>query len=166
MLLYYFNNNSQIVRKIKMQSQIITSIQKEVEMNLEKQIKRVFRDFIESNGAFAIEADYSSHTSINELVEKIGLEVCGMHIRQTEFIIEFEFREEFLTISNFPLRECRIALQNDGEYYLALDGDSFSRSWWFAMTDIMHNFNNLSDVIAEQILNDMNKVIEFNYLKI
>ncbi len=149
-----------------MQNQIIASMQKEVEINLEKQIKRVFRDAIESKGAFAIEANYSSHTSINELVEKIGLEVCGMHIRQTEFIIEFEFREEFLTISSFPLRECRIALQNDGEYYLAIDGDSFASSWWFAMTDIMHNFNNLSDVIAEQILNDMNKVIEFNYLKI
>jgi hypothetical protein len=149
-----------------MQNEIIASLQKEVEINLEKQIKRVFRDAIENNGAFAIEADYHSHTSINELVEKIGLEVCGMHIRQTEFIIEFEFGEKYLTIPNFPLRECRICLQNDGEYYLALDSDSLSSSWWFAMTDIMHNFNNLSDVIAEQILNDMNKVIEFNYLTI
>ena len=142
------------------------NLQMEVEKNLEQQIKRVFGDAIENDGAIAIEADYHTHTRINEIVGKIGLEVCGMHIRQTEFIIEFEFGEKYLTIPNFPLRECRICLQNDGEYYLALDSDSLSSGWWFAMTDIMHNFNNLSDVIAEQILNDMNKVIEFNYLTI
>ena len=155
-----------IIREIVMKSENIAVLQKEVERNLEQQIKRMFGDAIANDGAFAIEADYHTHTRINELVEKIGLEVCGMHIRQTEFIIEFEFGEKYLTIPNFPLCECRVSLQNDGDYYLALDDDSLSSSWWFGMTDIMHNFNNLSDVVAEQILNDMNKVIEFNYLSI
>ena len=149
-----------------MKNEQISVLQKEVGKNLEQQIKRVFRDAIDNDGNFDIGADYDTHTRINDLVEKIGLEVCGMHVRQTEFIIEFEFGKKYLTIPNFPLCECRIALQNDGEYYLALDGDSFSSSWWFAMTDVVHNFNNLNDETVIQILNDMNKVIEFNYLSI
>jgi len=149
-----------------MKDEPIALLQKEVEQNLEKQIKRVFGDAIEKDGALAIEADYYTHTRINEIVEKIGLEVCGMHVRQSEFIIEFEFVENYSTIPNFPLCECRISLQNDGEYYLALDSDSLSSSWWFGMTDIMHNFNDLNDETAMQILSDMNKVIEFNYLSI
>lgn len=149
-----------------MNNEQIAVLQKEVAKNLENQIKRVFKDAIDSNGEFDIEADYDTHTRINDLVEKIGLEVCGMHIRQTEFIVEFEFSEKYLIIPNFPLRECRICLQNDGNYYLTLDVDSLNSSWWFAMTDVMHNFRDANDETVMQILNDMNKVIEFNYLSI
>ena len=149
-----------------MKNEQIAKLQMEVGANLEIQIKRMFRSVIDNDGDFEIEANYDTHTRINDLVGKIGLEVCGMHIRQTEFTIEFEFGERYRTIPNFPLCECRIALQNDGEYYLALDGDSFTSSWWFAMTDVVHNFNNLNDETVIQILNDMNKVIEFNYLSI
>ncbi|MBU3670319.1 MAG: hypothetical protein FGM17_06330 [Polynucleobacter sp.] len=141
-------------------------LQKEVEKNLEQQIKRVFSDAIDNDGDFDIEADYDTHTRINDVVEKIGLEVCGMHIRQSEFIVEFEFGEKFLSIPNFPLRECHISLQNDGNYYLTLYVDSLSSSWWFGMTDVMHNFKEVNSETATQILNDMNKVIEFNYLSI
>ena len=149
-----------------MKNEQITELQKEVEKNLEQQIKRVFRDAIDNDGEFDIEADYDTHTRINDVVEKIGLEVCGMHVRQTEFIVEFEFGEKYLRILNFPLRYCHISLQNDGNYYLTLDNSSLSGSWWFGMTDIMHNFVNLKDETVMQVLNDMNKVIEFNYLSI
>jgi hypothetical protein len=149
-----------------MKNEQIAELRKEVETNLEKQIKRMFRDAIDNDGDIDIEADYGTHRRINELVEKIGLEVCGMHVRQTEFIIEFEFGEKYLTIPNFPLRECRICLQNDGNYYLELNIDSLSSSWWFGMTDITHNFKDLNDETVMQILNDMIKVIEFNYLSI
>lgn len=144
----------------------IAVLQKEVEKNLEQQIKRVFRDAIDNDGDFDIEADYDTHTRINDVVEKIGLEVSGMHIRQTEFIVEFEFGEKYLSIPNFPLRECHISLQNDGNYYFTLDESSLSSSWFFGMTDIMHNFIKLKDETVMQVLNDMNKVIEFNYLSI
>lgn len=149
-----------------MKNEQITALHKEVAQNLEGQIKRMFRDAIENEGNFNIEADYDTHSRINDLVEKIGLEVCGMHVRQTEFIIEFEFGEKYLRIPNFPLRECHICLQNDGNYYLTLDADSLSSSWWFGMTDVKRNFIDLNDEVSMQILNDMNKVIEFNYLSI
>ena len=153
-----------IIREIAMKNIDIAVLQKDVEKNLERQIKRVFRDAIDNDGDFDIEADYDTHTRINDLVEKIGLEVCGMHIRQTQFNIEFEFGKQYSAIPNFPLRECHICFENDGNYYLTLNLDSLSSNWWFGMTDIMHNFKNLSDATVEQILNDMNKVIEFNYL--
>ena len=149
-----------------MKNEQIAVSQKEVERSLEQQIKRVFRDAIDNDGDFDIQADYDTHTRINDLVGKIGLEVCGMHIRQSEFIVEFEFGEKFLCIPNFPLRECYIRLQNDGNYYFTLDIDSLSSSWWLGMTDTIHNFKDLNNETVIQILNDMNKVIEFNYLSI
>ena len=51
----------------------IANLQKEVEKNLESQIKRVFRDAIDNDGDFNIFADYETHMLINDLVEKIGL---------------------------------------------------------------------------------------------
>jgi hypothetical protein len=149
-----------------MKNEQIAVLQKEVERSLEQQIKRVFRDAIDNDGDFDIQADYDTHTRINDLVEKIGLEVCGMHVRQTEFIIEFEFGKKYLSIPNFLLRECHICLKNDGNYYLTLSESDLSSSWWFGMTDIMHNFKKLEDDTVIQILNDMNKIIEFNYLSI
>jgi hypothetical protein len=149
-----------------MKNEEIAVLQNEVQNNLEQQIKRVLRDDIDNNGDFDIEADYVTHKHINDLVKKIDLEVCGMHIRQSEFIIEFEFGEKYQAISNFPLNECRIRLQNDGNYYLTLDADTLSSSWYLGMTDVVHNFSDLDDATIRQILNDMNKVIEFNYLSI
>lgn len=142
----------------------ITDLKKDVENNLESQIKRVFRDAIDNDGDFEIEADYYTHSRIDELVEKIGLEVCGMRIRSSEFTIEFEFGERYLRIPNFPLRECRIALVNDGNYYLTIDSRCLDSSWWLAITNDLYNFKDVSTETATQILNDMNKVIEFNYL--
>lgn len=141
-------------------------LQKEVEKNLEHQIKRVFRDAIDEDGDFDIEADNNTHSRINDLVEKIGLEVSGMRIRQSEFTIEFEFGERYLRIPNFPLRECRIDLKNDGNYYLTLDTESLSDSWWLAITNNLYNFKDVSNETVIQVLKDMNKVIEFNYLSL
>jgi hypothetical protein len=141
-------------------------LQKEVEKNLESQIKRVFRDAIDKDGDFDIEADYNTHSRINDLVEKIGLEVSGMRIRQSEFTIEFEFGERYLRIPNFPLRECRMELENDGNYYLTLNAESLSDSWWLSITSDLYNFKDVSNEILIQVLNDMNKIIEFNYLSL
>jgi hypothetical protein len=56
-----------------------------------------------------------------------------MHVRQTEFIIEFEFGKKYLSIPNFLLRECHICLKNDGNYYLTLSESDLSSSWWFGI---------------------------------
>lgn len=144
----------------------IANLQKEVEKNLESQIKRVFRDAIDNDGDFDIFADYETHMLINDLVEKIGLEVCGMYVRPSEFIIDFEFKEKYSSITNFPLRECHISLQNDGNYYLTIDNQVLQSDWWLNMTDSFHNFQKMNDTVANQVLNDMNKVIEFNYLSL
>ena len=61
------------------------------EKKLEVAIKSAFEKTIRQDGEFEISADDETHSRINDVVEGLHLEVYGMTVNPSEFIIKFEF---------------------------------------------------------------------------
>lgn len=123
------------------------------EKKLETAIKSVFEKSIQQSGKFEISADFDTHSRLNELVEGLDLEVYGMSVTPSEFIITFEFGGLFQQLDTQEKPEyCRIRIENDGNYSLTIGNNELKRSWYLGITDVNFNTNTIADDVMLESL--------------
>ena len=134
---------------------------------LESQIKSALRGVVESDSDFEIAADYNTHLIIDGALKFLGLSVHGMHVSIDEFAIFFEFGDYYRQIdSKIKPYQCRIVLQNDGNYSFPLLDSHFACDWELSILDSSGTyFYSLikSGALNEDDVEEMNKVL---FLKI
>jgi len=134
---------------------------------LESQIKSAIRGAMKNVDGFQIAADYHTHLIIDDALESLGLSVHGMHVSIDEFAMFFEFGDYYRQIdSKIKPYQCRIVLQNDGNYSFPLLDSHFESDWELSIQDSSGTyFDSLvrSGALNENDVEEMNKVL---FLKI
>jgi hypothetical protein len=146
-----------------------TDLQQKFESNLEALIKSCFRnELYDDSDEFYIAADYDTSCRLNDLVKNIGLEVYGMSITPSNFIITFEFVGDYqkLHFSHRAPQYCHINLDNDGNYDLVLTKDDLNKKFWIRITDIEFNRKELGDDKFNDALKAMCDTLLIYQLKI
>jgi hypothetical protein len=141
---------------------------KKFEINLENLIKRCFeKELYDEDNEFDIAADYDTDCRLNSLVNKIGLEVYGMRITPSEFVITFEFidaYEELIYKLNGP-KYCHISLKNDGNYEFCLTKSDLAPNFWLSITDHQFNRKTTDETKFNEISKAMNDTLLIYILK-
>lgn len=138
------------------------------EVNLQDLIKRCFeKELYDETDEFFIAADYDTDCRLNSLVNKIGLEVYGMRIAPSEFVITFEFidaYEEIIYKLNGP-KYCHISLKNDGNYEFNLTKSDLKSNFWLSITDHHFNRKTTDEKTFNEILKAMNDTLVIYSIK-
>ena len=124
----------------------ITDELRDFEKKLETAIKSAFEKELHKDDELDISADYDTHSKLNDVVEKLDLEVYGMSVTPSEFTVTFEFCGAFkkINIKSKP-NYCRIRFENDGNYYLTLTEEDLKRNWYLGITDTNFNLKNVQE---------------------
>ena len=135
----------------------VTSELREFEKKLEVAIKSAFEKALHQDDEFEISADYDTHSRINDVVEPLDLEVYGMSVTPSEFVVTFEFCRSFQNIdAKAKPSYCRISLENDGSYCLTLTEGDLKRSWHLGLTDLNFNLNSVAEDVFSDCLTQLN----------
>ena len=142
----------------------VTDELRDFEKKLEIAIKSAFEKEFHIDDEFEISADYDTHSRLNDVVKKLDLEVYGMSVTPSEFIVTFEFCGAFRKIKiNSKPNYCQIIFENYGNYHITLEEKHLKRNWYLGITDI--NFN-LKTVPEDVILDCLKKFSHILLIKI
>lgn len=140
-----------------------------LERLFENFIKRKFREFRTAEEEdFELSLDFDCSLRLNNLLEAIGLSVCGMHYRPSEISIDFELDNELTyDISNYIFREITIYIENDGNYEVSIDDRILGQDWRasFLNFETSLSMKNKSPEIINKAISDIEKQLVFKSLK-
>jgi len=128
----------------------------ELKAYFERVIKDAVVDLVrKEDGEFTLDISYHSASRLNDVLRKHGLEVYGMAVSPSEIRVTFDLGYKYLEIPGIPVRQCTIALSNDGDYFVNITNDIENENLWVNFTDAMNNFVGLSEDEVARITKDI-----------
>jgi hypothetical protein len=110
-------------------------IKSDIEHYFANIIKSRFKTYVDENFEFDIRVDYLTHRQIEDLLRDDGFEVYGMNANMDEFKLLLDFGNPYLQSQTLPFTRVSIALNNDGNYGVYLDVNSFEDDWHIEFDD-------------------------------
>ena len=132
-------------------------LKKELEIYFSNAIKRSFKEYTEENSEINFCADYTSQRLIDEILEKDGFEVYGMNVNMDGFRLLLDFKYEYKKIDNFIFTRLSVDFNNDGNYSIYLNENSFDDEWNGYIEDEFLRYRNMSQVDFEKLLVNIKK---------
>jgi hypothetical protein len=132
-------------------------LKKELEIYFSNAIKRSLKEYAEENFELNFCADYTSQRLINGILEKDGFEVYGMNVNMDGFRLLLDFKYEYNKIENFIFTRLAVDFNNDGNYSIYLNENSFDDEWNSYIEDEFLRYRNMSQVDFEKLLVNIKK---------
>jgi len=132
-------------------------LKKELEIYFSNAIKRSLKEYTEQNSELNFCADYTSQRLINGILEKDGFEVYGMNVNMDGFRLLLDFKYEYNKIENFIFTRLAVDFNNDGNYSIYLNENSFDDEWNSYIEDEFLRYRNMSQVDFEKLLVNIKK---------
>ena len=140
----------------------------QLEEYFSKILKTRFKELANKNLDFDITFDYQTHKAVDKLLEEDGLVMCGMSVNLNEFALHLEFDSVYKESADFPFDRLTIGLGNDGDYFLRLNENLFSKEWSAQLEDNYRRYlrrttEELRDSIKNIELIHMGLLLKRNY---
>ena len=133
-------------------------LKKDVETYFAKIIKKQFKKHVEKKFEFHFSPDFKSHNLISELLCNDGFDVFGMNANMDGFQLLLDFGHDYLAIDNFPFTRMAVDFNNDGDYSVFLNEDSFEDDWIARLEDSFECYHTMNEADLVRVLSDMKNI--------